>query len=114
MPDCRKHREVFAMISALVLHQADEIADLRHDLAEIKAIIGENISCGRCEPLLPDHSKAPRRSAVTRLERETEQELILDTLRQERGNRTYAAKKLGISLRTLRNKLQRYQGEGLI
>ena len=45
--------------------------------------------------------------------REMEQELILATLKRTGGNRTAAAKQLGISLRTLRNKLNEYRAVGL-
>ena len=37
--------------------------------------------------------------------------LIEDTLARCNGNRTHAAKSLGISVRTLRNKLTEYAGE---
>jgi DNA-binding NtrC family response regulator len=43
-----------------------------------------------------------------------EKALILRTLDETAGNRTRAAEKLGISIRTLRNKLSRYRNEGLI
>jgi len=42
-----------------------------------------------------------------------EQELILDTLNYCLGNRTHAANILGISIRTLRNKLKAYNEQGL-
>lgn len=45
--------------------------------------------------------------------REMEQDLILSTLKRTGGNRTTAAKLLGISLRTLRNKLNEYRAEGI-
>ena len=45
--------------------------------------------------------------------REMEQELILATLKRTGGNRTAAAKQLGISLRTLRNKLNEYRAAGI-
>lgn len=41
-----------------------------------------------------------------------ERELILQTLERCRGNRTRAAKQLRVSIRTLRNKLKRYAGQG--
>lgn len=43
---------------------------------------------------------------------EVERVLILSTLRRVGGNRTHAATLLGISLRTLRNKLRQYAREG--
>jgi DNA-binding NtrC family response regulator len=42
---------------------------------------------------------------------EMERKLIMTTLRKTNGNRTHAAKLLGISLRTLRNKLREYRFE---
>jgi two-component system, response regulator FlrC len=42
-----------------------------------------------------------------------EQELIIDTLSYCLGNRTHAANILGISIRTLRNKLKAYSEQGL-
>jgi DNA-binding NtrC family response regulator len=44
---------------------------------------------------------------------EVERALILGTLRHCLGNRTHAANILGISLRTLRNKLNEYAGQGV-
>lgn len=45
--------------------------------------------------------------------KELEQRLIAMTLEETKGNRTHAAKLLGISLRTLRNKLREYRIQGL-
>jgi len=44
---------------------------------------------------------------------EVEQQLILDTLTHCSGNRTHAANILGISIRTLRNKLKEYSDAGV-
>ena len=44
--------------------------------------------------------------------REVERRLIVDTLARTRNNRTQAAKLLGISIRTLRNKLAEYRARG--
>ena len=43
-----------------------------------------------------------------------ERELIMDTLNYCLGNRTHAANILGISIRTLRNKLKQYGDEGQV
>ena len=43
---------------------------------------------------------------------DVERQLIIDTVQHCLGNRTHAATILGISIRTLRNKLKQYQGEG--
>lgn len=44
---------------------------------------------------------------------EVERDMILNTLDHCLGNRTHAAKILGISIRTLRNKLNQYRDDGL-
>ncbi|MCB0319112.1 MAG: sigma-54-dependent Fis family transcriptional regulator, partial [Bdellovibrionales bacterium] len=44
---------------------------------------------------------------------EMEKKLIIETLRSTNSNRTQAAKLLGISIRTLRNKLNDYKKEGV-
>jgi DNA-binding NtrC family response regulator len=51
--------------------------------------------------------------AVGRTVADVERDLIIDTLRHCFGNRTHAATILGISIRTLRNKLRQYLDEGI-
>ena len=43
---------------------------------------------------------------------EIERELVLHTLARFDGNRTHAARVLGLSVRTLRNKIRQYSAEG--
>jgi DNA-binding protein Fis len=50
---------------------------------------------------------------VGRTVAEVERDLILETLRRCLGNRTHAANVLGISIRTLRNKLNEYAADGV-
>lgn len=52
------------------------------------------------------------RAMVGRTVADVERDLILDTLDHTLGNRTHAANILGISIRTLRNKLNQYADEG--
>jgi DNA-binding NtrC family response regulator len=52
-------------------------------------------------------------SLVGRTVEDVERQLILQTLDHCLGNRTHAANILGISIRTLRNKLKQYTGEGV-
>ena len=54
------------------------------------------------------------RALVGRTVEDVEKNLILDTLDHCLGNRTHAAKILGISIRTLRNKLNEYEASGLL
>ncbi len=56
---------------------------------------------------------AIQRNFVGQTVAEMEQSLILDTLVHCLGNRTHAANILGISIRTLRNKLNEYAGLGV-
>jgi DNA-binding NtrC family response regulator len=53
------------------------------------------------------------RSLVGRTVADVERDLILETLKRCLGNRTHAAGLLGISIRTLRNKLTVYAAEGI-
>jgi DNA-binding NtrC family response regulator len=53
------------------------------------------------------------RSLVGRTVAEVERDLILETLKHCLGNRTHAANILGISIRTLRNKLNEYSADGV-
>jgi two-component system response regulator FlrC len=56
---------------------------------------------------------AAETSLVGRTVAQVERDLIIDTLNHCFGNRTHAANILGISIRTLRNKLNLYQADGV-
>ncbi len=58
-------------------------------------------------------AQAGTEALVGRTVAEVERELILDTLTHCLGNRTHAATILGISIRTLRNKLKQYTEQGV-
>jgi DNA-binding NtrC family response regulator len=57
-------------------------------------------------------AEAVTRALVGRTVADVERQLILDTLGSTLGNRTHAANILGISIRTLRNKLKEYGDDG--
>jgi DNA-binding NtrC family response regulator len=56
---------------------------------------------------IPSEGTSPMRAGVSM--REMERMLISETLKEVNGNRTHAARMLGISIRTLRNKLREYR-----
>jgi DNA-binding NtrC family response regulator len=58
-------------------------------------------------------AEAVTRGLVGRTVADVERDLILDTLDHCLGNRTHAARILGISIRTLRNKLSEYMASGI-
>jgi DNA-binding NtrC family response regulator len=58
-------------------------------------------------------AQSVNRDLVGRTVADVERDLILDTLGHCLGNRTHAANILGISIRTLRNKLKQYGDEGI-
>jgi two-component system response regulator FlrC len=58
-------------------------------------------------------AEAVTRSLVGRTVADVERDLILETLKHCLGNRTHAANILGISIRTLRNKLNEYSAAGV-
>ncbi len=71
---------------------------------------------GRHEPaaMAAATAEAMTRTLVGRTVADVERDLILDTLDHCLGNRTHAANILGISIRTLRNKLKQYGDEGVM
>ncbi len=79
---------------------------------------GTQVSQGRADLPVPvqaavNNAVAVTRGLVGRTVADVERDLILDTLDHCLGNRTHAANILGISIRTLRNKLREYSQTGL-
>jgi DNA-binding NtrC family response regulator len=80
---------------------------------------GSHVSSGRATDLpQPVQTAVTSAAAVTRglvgrTVSDVERDLILDTLDHCLGNRTHAANILGISIRTLRNKLREYGSAGM-
>jgi DNA-binding NtrC family response regulator len=87
------------------------------DLDAIRAPDGERFdeSAGRAPAVAHAALAAEQvtRVLVGRTVADVERDLILETLRHCLGNRTHAANILGISIRTLRNKLNEYAGDGV-
>jgi two-component system response regulator FlrC len=78
-----------------VLESAD---DAPQSMTEVKIVADE-----------PQPESPQAQGLVGRTLESVEKELITSTLKQCMGNRTHAANILGISIRTLRNKLKEYQ-----
>lgn len=94
--------------------------DWKGNVRELENSIERAVLLGKGEVLLPKHLflETPRTDAGGALSvkagvsvREMEKQLIFQTLKEVQGNRTHAARLLGISIRTLRNKLREYGGE---
>jgi DNA-binding NtrC family response regulator len=64
-------------------------------------------------PISPASRRRLARWLVGTSLRDVERDLVLETLSHTRGNRTAAANLLGISVRTLRNKIVEYSAEGV-
>jgi len=109
-----------AGLRALRRGQGADLAmiDVMLDIGKfIKSLELERISLpvvaggGRTQPA-GDGEDGTTAALVGRTVADVERELIIDTLQHCLGNRTHAANILGISIRTLRNKLKRYGERG--
>jgi two-component system, response regulator FlrC len=77
----------------------------------IESVMLSNLKVGEADA---GHAAiASKLGLVGRTVADVERDLILETLNHCLGNRTHAANILGISIRTLRNKLQQYRQEGV-
>jgi hypothetical protein len=71
---------------------------------------------GRISPLVSISSSSRRRLArwlVGSPLNVVERDLVLETLAHTHGNRTVSARLLGVSVRTLRNKITEYSAQGI-
>jgi len=103
-------------MNALVAHSwPGNVRDLRHEIERAVAIAddGATIGVGALGPELNDESPRPRVSLrsdekMPDLIERIERDLVEKALRKTAGNRSHAAKLLGISRRGLLNKIARY------
>jgi DNA-binding NtrC family response regulator len=99
------------------MHRAVLLA--KNDIIGVDAIMLEGgtvpaADADGASPAASDGSAAiPGASLVGRTVAEVERDLIIETLSHCLGNRTHAATILGISIRTLRNKLRQYTDDGI-
>ncbi|MEC8776210.1 MAG: sigma-54 dependent transcriptional regulator [Pseudomonadota bacterium] len=108
------------MHRAVLLAQGNEIGTeaivlsggSQDEVASVAAPAAAAVRENGAEPELADGGN-PTKGLVGRTVAEVERDLIIDTLQHCLGNRTHAANILGISIRTLRNKLKQYNEEGV-
>jgi DNA-binding NtrC family response regulator len=92
------------------------------NVRELENAMERAVLIGNGDVVLPEHlilgAKASAKAArpapainIGTTVREMEKELIVETLKEVNENRTRAAELLGISIRTLRNKLREYRQE---
>jgi DNA-binding NtrC family response regulator len=118
---CGTRNDVRVAIAAMRAG-ATEYISLQPD-ADIIAVMLGAVADGTGDPIESDDAVAlvvavaeqvrPSGGSVRRTLAEVECELVLDTLKECLGNRTHAAEMLGISVRTLRNKINDYASYGL-
>ena len=89
----------------------------RRAVSNIETIGSRRVNAQLARSQAQEHRNEPNSTELTPLVGRTvadvERELILETLRHCHGNRTHTANILGISIRTLRNKLNEYAGNEL-
>ena len=94
----------------LLMHSQTGQGSLNADLA---AAVSLNVSSSGPPAALPSASNVSALGIEVGMSmKEAEKKLIFETLRETKGNRTKAAQMLGISIRTLRNKLNEYRANG--
>jgi DNA-binding NtrC family response regulator len=99
-----------AMHRAVLLASGREITPDAIRMPDGSAFTGAGNSVAR---QAADAAQSVQADMIGRTVAEVEQDLILNTLDHCLGNRTHAANILGISIRTLRNKLKLYSDQGV-
>ncbi|HZH28391.1 MAG TPA: sigma-54 dependent transcriptional regulator [Azospirillaceae bacterium] len=102
-----------ALVAATTLLAAPSA---NHAAARSNAHANAHAAYTHGNPSVPGSQAVPARptaALVGRTVADVERDLILETLHHTLGNRTHAANILGISIRTLRNKLKQYNEEGV-
>ena len=106
-----------AMHRAVLLAVGPEIDETAIRLPDGQVLTGAGdagaMIAGRAAQAASFAADAVSRSFVGHTVAQIEQQLIIDTLSHCLGNRTHAANILGISIRTLRNKLKEYSDLGV-
>jgi len=97
-----------AMHRAVLLSSGDDVGP-----DAIRSADGAPVGARDSAGIAIEAAQAAARHLVGRTVAEVEQDLILETLTHCLGNRTHAAHILGISIRTLRNKLKLYSDDGV-
>ncbi len=96
---------------AVLLAEGPVIGPEAIDLLESAPVLQAEAVAGAAAPA--PAAVPPVTALVGRRVEEVERDLILETLTHCLGNRTRAAEMLGISIRTLRNKLHEYRAAGV-
>jgi DNA-binding NtrC family response regulator len=102
-----------AMHRAVLLCTGAEIDEAAIRLPDGQPLSGGGDPAMRTAQAASLAAETATRAFVGQTVAEMEQQLILDTLSHCLGNRTHAANILGISIRTLRNKLKEYADAGV-
>jgi DNA-binding NtrC family response regulator len=103
------HRAVLLSSGAEITPEAIRLPD-GTQVSAVPASLSQNPAV---QTAVAQAGAAVTRNLVGRTVSDVERDLILDTLDHCLGNRTHAANILGISIRTLRNKLREYSDSGL-
>lgn len=107
------HRAVLLADGEAIGAEAVELGGPGDARALVAGSVAAPAASGLRAPAAPAHGGEGVAGLVGRTVGDVERDLIIETLTHCLGNRTHAATILGISIRTLRNKLREYSDAGL-